>query len=261
MLPLIAFTIAAAMTEVLSFAATKSGLLLFSEPPGNFYGFHWRTEGDAWGVWHKPHARDRHVTRCFDVQYQSNSIGARDDEFSKEAQPGVTRVILLGDSFAEGYGVDFASTSQALIEQYAGVEVLNFGSAGDFGPVQYYLLYDRVARQFEHDTVIVYLLPANDFRDNDYAARHDIPALVPTYRPYWKSTGTGHFEIVYPTDTRPSATYGGYPPGVTGTIRRFINEYTWSKNALRTARYILSAPSNAGFYSGYLDVQGGQAGW
>ena len=68
--------------EVISLVATKLNLLIVNEKPGYFYpsGDKWRTEIMPWGSWHKPNSRDRHRKTCFDVEYESNNLGARDNE-------------------------------------------------------------------------------------------------------------------------------------------------------------------------------------
>jgi hypothetical protein len=74
------------------------------------------------------------------VSYRSNEVGARDTPFTHTKLNSKDRYILLGDSFAEGYGVNFEDTAQAQIEKLLGIDVYNFGSDGYFGPVQYYLI-------------------------------------------------------------------------------------------------------------------------
>ena len=46
-----------------------------------------------------------------------NEVGARDDSFANLPS---TSLILLGDSFAEGYGVMKDKTSERLIEEWLG---------------------------------------------------------------------------------------------------------------------------------------------
>ena len=72
----------------------------------------------------------------------------------------------------------------ALLEHGLGFEMLNFGSA-EFGPLQYAILYERLARRFDHDVVVVGVLPANDFVDNDRASARGWMA----YRPYYAADG------------------------------------------------------------------------
>jgi hypothetical protein len=156
--------------------ASEANLLLFNDVPPiyrtRYSGDSWRTQKDLWGSWHKPNTTDRHH-RCFDVQYRSNEVGARDSSFAYKKAGSEDRYVLLGDSFAEGYGVNFADTAQAQLERLLGIDVYNFGSAGYFGPVQYYLIYKELASQYQHDGIILFFLPANDFTDNDYSLWKD----------------------------------------------------------------------------------------
>ena len=66
-----------------------------------------------------------------------NEVGARDESFSNLP---TSSLFLLGDSFAEGIGVDREEMSEYIIEQGLKVPVLNFGAAG-FGPLSELLIY------------------------------------------------------------------------------------------------------------------------
>src|SRR5690348_17331619 len=148
--------------ELFSFAATRANLLLFNDYPEiyrpRFSGNSWRTQKDAWGSWHKPLATDRHQSTCFDTRYASNAIGARDTAFEHSKPDGQRRYVLIGDSFAEGYDVHFKDITQTQLETLAGADIYNFDSDGYFDPVQYYLVYKELAKQFEHDGVILFFL-------------------------------------------------------------------------------------------------------
>jgi hypothetical protein len=136
------------------------------------------------GVWHLPERTHRHRATCFDVVYHSNSYGARDEERARAAPR--ERTIVLGDSFMEGFGVDVEQRFSNLLEARSGRPHLNFGTSGNFGPTQYFLLYEKLARHFSHDRVLVGLLPSNDFDDDDPAfGRRTYPDR---YRPYWTGT-------------------------------------------------------------------------
>ena len=275
----------ALVVEAFSFAASKLRLLVFNDPPAAFsenrYVTVWRSERDAWGAWHKPNVVTRSESRCYGVTYETNQYGARDEPFSQHAH-GRRRVVLLGDSFAEGYGVNLEDTAQRHIEKDAGIEVLNFGSAAHFGPVQYFLVYQGLARSLDHDAVIVFFLPANDFTDNDYefwranaltyrtAAPLDFHYVdsapnVERYRPYWRRKD-GRFEVFYPPGAVPDDRAVGNQEarGKFGAIKRFADDYLWSKNIYRTARYVVErfqwerAITRSGVrvtdYSGYFDA-------
>ena len=192
---LIFFCIFGIFFEITSFVLSYFKFLPVSRTPklyskSTYYDF--RNEKNIWGAWHKQNQITRHVGACFDALYETNSYGAKDLEFIKEKQNEIKRAILLGDSFAEGYGVNNNNTIDTKLEIISDLEIYNFGSAGAFGPLQYYLIYENLAKQFEHDGIILTFLPANDFVENDY--KHwkekkwnliDDDYLMERYRPYY----------------------------------------------------------------------------
>lgn len=262
-----------------SFVLVSNGLLLVNEVPkayrdlskeGGTIGSDWWTERDIWGAWRKRNARAVHTTTCFQVEYASNSFGARDNEFSEGPNsPSPSRLVLLGDSFAEGFGVDFDTTAQRYIEKFTEFEVLNFGSAGDFGPLQYWLVYKNLAIDFDHDGVIVFLLPANDFTDNDYSVWHStgrsfLPDLInERHRPYWRAHAyQGTFDYFLP-DNALKRDQWGYGSGEFDELKSFLVNWFWSANILRTVSTIrhrlinhskFPNESDAPTYSGYFDA-------
>ena len=144
-------------------AVVRLGLLDVSLPSydaDNAWSF-WVDVDPAFGVWHLPHARFRHAKACFDVPYRANRFGMRDGE-TRERRKG-SRVVVLGDSFAEGWGVADGQRLPDRLERETGIEHLNFGTSGDFDPVQYWQLYRTLAQRFDHDAVLVMVLPDNDF--------------------------------------------------------------------------------------------------
>jgi hypothetical protein len=241
--------------ELFSFVATQANFLLFNDFPEayrpRYSGVNWRTQKDPWGTWHGPNATDRHRSRCFDVSYRSNEIGARDTSFSLTKQGPQTRYILLGDSFAEGFGVNFEDTAQAQLERLLGIDVYNFGSAGYFGPVQYYLIYKDLASQYQHDGVILFFLPANDFTDNDYSLWKN---FHPTWhRPYYKKRSDGQYDIFYSDQAISTEHYED--EANLGLVKRILVRYTFTANTLRTIKYLLArSPIERPGYSGYYDA-------
>ena len=127
--------------ELGSFIASKNGLLLYNDTPSFYWdpcsleeyeddaknykmfkeGF---TEKDPWGTWHVPNRTVRQRTQCFDIKMSFNEIGARDQSFQEISAESL---LLLGDSFAEGWGVRYENTSQFILEQLMGRDVLNMG--------------------------------------------------------------------------------------------------------------------------------------
>lgn len=143
------------------------------------------------GVWHYPNASRHQKTVDFDVTYRSNSYGAQDIERTRESD-AERRIVVLGDSYVEGYGVDMNDRFTNRLEELTGIEHLNFGTSGCFGSIQEWLLYDCLASTFDHTDVFVFMLPFNDYSDND---PRDFQAT--RYRPYLEKTEAG-FEVTYP---------------------------------------------------------------
>ncbi|OQY11776.1 MAG: hypothetical protein B6I30_06120 [Desulfobacteraceae bacterium 4572_187] len=145
------------------------------------------------GVWKYSNSSLHHESACFDVVYESNSYGARDIERNRHSM-GKQRTVVLGDSYAEGFGVQSENRITDLLEERTGIEHLNFGTSGSFGSVQEWLLYEHKASKFDHTDVFIFMLPFNDFSDNnpnDFSKDH--------YRPYVKKVN-GKFEVYYTTD-------------------------------------------------------------
>jgi hypothetical protein len=155
--------------EIFSFGASKFNLLHFNYDPDyvKSYGNSWRTEKELWGSWHKSNYQDRQTSDCFDVIYKSNNIGARDNkDYDLDSEDD--SIILLGDSFAEGMGVSLENILAKKIEKKVKKKVLNFGSAGHFGPLQSKIIYENLASKYKHDQIIFLFYPHNDFIDNDW---------------------------------------------------------------------------------------------
>lgn len=152
----------------------------------------WADSNPHFGVWHTPNSTLDHEKACFSVTYRSNSHGMRDPERTMASQD--RRVVFLGDSMVEGFGVERKERMTTLLESNTGIEFLNFGTAGDFGPTQYYLLYKHFAKQFAHDVVLIGMFPANDFRDDDIKVAPR--SYGDRYRPYWVGTSPD-YELTY----------------------------------------------------------------
>ena len=152
----------------------------------------WWTEENSWGSWHVNNSKTRQIRSCYNAIYESNEIGARDDTFSSN---NINDIILIGDSFAEGYGVNQINTSQKFIENITNQNVLNFGVSNNFGIVQYYLIYKNFAKKYKHNKLIIYFLPSNDFGENDFTNWKGSKR----YRPYYKKITNNNYEIFIPT--------------------------------------------------------------
>jgi len=161
----------------------------------------WLVENMAWGPWHRANATARHEKDCFSVSLRSNAHGARDQ--SRELAPGpepVPGVVVLGDSFTEGFGVEAEERFTDRLEGKLGIPMMNFGVSLDFGPLQQEILYDRLAANFPHDQVLIMFLPDNDLTDNDaeFWLAHRPDHYSRRYRPYYRLVPGGGYAAFYP---------------------------------------------------------------
>jgi hypothetical protein len=142
----------------------------------------WGTYNPVFGMWHPPNGHFLHQEGCFSFEYSTNSYGARDMERSLHSDH--PRTLVLGDSFMEGFGLPVDERLSNVLESRTGREHLNFGTGGGFGPLQYALLYRSLASKFDHDRVLVGVLPDNDFHEMDgpWMEAHYPGRYFPYYR-------------------------------------------------------------------------------
>ncbi len=186
----------------------------------------WKDIHPAFGVWHVPNTSFQHRKSCFDVEYRTNSEGMRDRP--REKNGPASRVLTLGDSFIEGWGVPEQDRLSNLLEREKGREFLNFGTSGYFGTTQYFLLYDRLAKAFSHDSVLVGVLPSNDFNDDNYGLWKD----KGRHRPFWVGDSPP-YELRYARSVPEGMTFRRYLAGV---LREFSYLYNAIKNVVLARR-------------------------
>jgi hypothetical protein len=112
---------------------------------------------------------ERRIPGVYSFRYSNNSLGWRGRREYREAKRTDYRVLLLGDSFAYGTGVNDDQTFAARIEKdlIAGqmsVEVLNAGCPGK-GTDYELKCFQTVGRKFHPDLTVLAFF-ANDFQDN-----------------------------------------------------------------------------------------------
>lgn len=97
-----------------------------------------------------------------------NSEGNRGPEHALEKAPGVTRVLVLGDSTAWGWGVDDAEVWCELVDARLGgeVEVINLAVPG-YGTDQQLLQLERVGADWQPDIVLLAYVH-NDLTSNPF---------------------------------------------------------------------------------------------
>ena len=135
-------------------------------------------EFDRYLGWkNKPLAEGSFATPDSKTFVRINSKGLRDEEYEYAKPPGVYRILVLGDSFAWGYGVEqgnnFSDQLEELLNKSAAgnlVEVINAGVSG-YGTDQELLLLEREGMKYQPDLVLV-AFATNDFTLDNKSGRH-----------------------------------------------------------------------------------------
>ncbi len=237
--------------ELISYGFYKLNLLEISHKPKIYLSKNevpndeWWTEENIWGAWHIKNSETRQIRSCYNATYISNEVGARDDSFLFN---NPNDIILIGDSFAEGYGVNHDNTSQKYIENLTGFNVLNFGVSKNFGIVQYYEIYKNLAKNYKHNKLIIFFLPSNDFGENDYNNWRGSKR----YRPYYKKIENNNYETFIPNDAVKNY------KSQTKKIKKIFKNYFWTSGLFINLNYnykIYRAKKKYGkdTFSGYFD--------
>lgn len=245
--------------ELLALAAIETKLI-----PADAPSYEWPTFVPFWDQldkkfsnWHSPNARYVHVNSCYNVTYRSNRHGMRDRDRTITADG--KRIVFLGDSFAEGYGLARADRLSDRLEEKTGVPHLNFGVSGNFGPTQYLLLYRTLAKKFDHSGILVQLLPDNDFTDDDPAFWRRNPR--DWYRPLFFERN-GAFELDYIDKKKFEEADGWNRREFVKGIRTIHRNYTYTSNLIAYFQVLFEDQNIAGrpgSYSGYYDFTDKQA--
>lgn len=118
-----------------------------------------------------PNSSGYHKAPEFNVHYNINSLGLRERELPKHKPEGTKRLLLLGDSFTEGNGVEakdaFPAQLQGLVDSAqlpVRWEVINAGE-GSYSPLLMYLLLTKELIHLGPDIVILNL-DLSDFYDD-----------------------------------------------------------------------------------------------
>ena len=114
--------------------------------------------------------------------YAINSMGLRDEERGYASADGAQRILVLGDSFAEGFSVRFEDSVSQVLERElrstgCAVDVINGGVVG-YSTDQEYLLYRKDAARYGARVVVLFFF-YNDIVANvlDSTGRASKPRL------------------------------------------------------------------------------------
>jgi hypothetical protein len=118
--------------------------------------------------WRKiPHVTGRHVTSEYAITERMNSKGIRGPEYPYQKSRGEYRIVILGDSFAEGYTVEFSELFSEVLKDDLNhnnsarhYEVINMG-VGGYSTDQQLILFEKEGKKYTPDLTILM------FYDND----------------------------------------------------------------------------------------------
>ncbi|RMH59040.1 MAG: hypothetical protein D6679_02920 [Candidatus Hydrogenedentota bacterium] len=111
----------------------------------------------------RPGSRGRMVSAEYDVIYQIDPHGFRDPTVKPHS------VLILGDSFMEGYGVDVQQTLAELLEK-RGIPTINAG-VKSYSPLIEYLFLKRRGLTWNPRLVLLFLDLSDPANDRFYARR------------------------------------------------------------------------------------------
>lgn len=118
-------------------------------------------------VTHPENYRELRQTIDFEHVFETNSDGLRYSEIRPDKGSNEYRILLLGDSFTEGNGVELRDSFGAVLERHfegaAGNRTSAFinGGLSGTGPLAYLKLFSHVGSRYELDGVLICLF-AND---------------------------------------------------------------------------------------------------
>lgn len=119
-----------------------------------------------------PNLTARHERDGFSVVVHQNGFGLRaPDSLQPTRQTKQRRILVLGDSYVWGYGVEQWQVMTAP-EVQTSAELINFGVSG-YGTDQEFLFYLRQGTKFDVDEVQLVFTPYNDLEESLSAEEYD----------------------------------------------------------------------------------------
>jgi len=145
----------------------------------------WFVQDQRYGYFHHPNWKETyryaHTNVSWEVRF--NSLGLRDQEYDF-ARPGAFRILLLGDSFTFGYGLEVedlfdTKLESKLRESGMDADVINAG-VGGWGTLQEFQFARDHWEQLKPD-VIVLTFCDNDHVDNEAFQRGITGGFLPEF--------------------------------------------------------------------------------
>jgi hypothetical protein len=164
------------------------------------------------------------VTRDVFFNRRHNSHGLRSlREIIHEKSPGVKRILLIGDSFFWGYGVDDRDVVSEILQQRVGpgIEIIN-GSVTGYGTDQELLWLAEEGLKYQPDIVILGFFPTNDLDEISTSLSYGYP------KPYFSFDGDSLVVRNIPVpDTRETRRKAfDEPDTVFGKLKKFLRHTT-----------------------------------
>lgn len=130
-----------------------------------------------------PNAEGEFIKGTKKIYQKFNSRGLRDIEYDYSKPDSTFRILIIGDSFTEGYDVEFNELFTEILEQQLNdtlshhalhAEVINAGTGG-YSTDQEYLYYLTEGYKYSSDVVIVMMYMTNDVYYNTKAHYGNYP--------------------------------------------------------------------------------------
>jgi|GEM_PF-6990630 len=129
-----------------------------------------------YGWFHKKSFMTWIETQEYATQMRINSKGLRGKEYDYEKAPGTKRIIILGDSYTFGLGVNEDETFSAKLSELfqksgAKTDVINMGVNG-YGTDQEYLLLSEEGIKYSPDAAVCMFFVGNDIQNNNSSLQY-----------------------------------------------------------------------------------------
>lgn len=139
----------------------------------------------------------------YSVVSRTNSRGFRDRERKHEKPDGKKRIVILGDSFMEGYYVEYEKSLPVLLEKSLKdrrVEVINLGVRG-YGTVQEHITLEEEGVAYSPDLVLLFFAMNNDISNDSREWRERLllaPLRNDVLPPYLEPDENGKWRYIFP---------------------------------------------------------------
>jgi len=149
----------------------------------------WRRPDSLLAVVHIPNSRCLYTTDDYSVVFQFNSKGIRGPEYSYFKPAGEYRILILGDSFAMGYGVNFDDLFSEILKRKLNnnrkdcaksFQIINTGVGGWCTGTEL-LFFDDEGKKYKPDLTIVMFFENDAWNNNqaDFYRIYRLGRLLP----------------------------------------------------------------------------------